>query len=89
MGYSTEQEKRYNLVFNYRNSIGVIEKAVELLMESNLKAKWQRKRKHLLSEKIDVTSFLVWFIENYPKSARIMKEDPDYQYRFKSTDFAD
>lgn len=30
----------------------------------------------MLSDKIDVTAFMVWFIENYPKSAKIMKENP-------------
>ena len=37
----------------------------------------------MLADKIDVTAFMVWFIENYPGSFRIMKEEPDYQYRFK------
>jgi hypothetical protein len=37
----------------------------------------------MLKEKIDVTAFLVWFIENYPESVRIMREDPDYQEKFK------
>ena len=36
----------------------------------------------MLHEKIDVTAFYVWFIENYPQSAKIMKENPDYQLRF-------
>jgi len=37
----------------------------------------------MLKDKIDVTAFLVWFIENWPESFNIMKENPDYQYRFK------
>jgi len=37
----------------------------------------------MLADKIDVTAFFVWFIENYPDSAKIMKENPDYQYKFK------
>jgi len=36
-----------------------------------------------LLDKIDVTAFLVWFVEYYPKSAKIMKENPDYQYNFR------
>ena len=27
--------------------------------------------------------FMIWFIENYPESANIMKDNPDYQNRFK------
>ena len=37
----------------------------------------------MLNDKIDVTAFFVWFIENYPESAKIMKENPDYQYNFR------
>jgi hypothetical protein len=37
----------------------------------------------MLSEKIDVTAFFTWFIENYPESQRIMQENPDYQRHFK------
>jgi hypothetical protein len=37
----------------------------------------------MLNEKIDVTSFLTWFIENYPESEKIMKDNPDYQLNFK------
>ena len=36
-----------------------------------------------LTSKIDVTAFTVWFVENYPESVKIMKENPDYQDRFK------
>lgn len=32
---------------------------------------------------IDYVAFLTWFIENYPESQKIMKENPDYQWRFK------
>jgi len=37
----------------------------------------------MLSGKIDVTAFMVWFIEIYPKSAYVMKVNLDYQNRFK------
>ena len=83
VGYLREQENKYGLVFNFRSSTGVIEKALELLENNNLKSIWQEKRKQMLSEKIDVTGFMVWFVENYPKSFEIMKKDPNYQYFFK------
>jgi len=37
----------------------------------------------MLNDKIDVTGFMVWFVENYPESKRIMLANPDYQFRFK------
>jgi hypothetical protein len=52
-------------------------------------AEFQKCHKKMLLEKIDVTAFMTWFINSYPKSVEIMKENPDYQYRFRSTDYAD
>ncbi len=54
-----------------------------MLSDPKLKKNYLQKRNNMLADKIDVTAFMVWFIENYPESAKIMKENPDYQYRFK------
>lgn len=60
-GYTDELEDQYGMVFTYsdddRHQKG-IEKAIKLLQESDTKH-WVRKRKKLLSEKIDTTSFIV------------------------------
>jgi len=37
----------------------------------------------MLSEKIDPTAFLIWFMENYPGSVKIVKNNPEFQSRFK------
>ncbi len=85
--YLKELQNKYDLVFNYSESdedqIKAIEKGVELLNTPNLKEQWQEKRQKMLADKIDVTEFLVWFIENYPESVRVMREKPEVQYRFK------
>jgi uncharacterized protein len=85
--YLQDQQNKYGLPFNFSESDEdqkkAIEKGVELLKAPCSKKKWQRRRDILLSEKIDVTAFLVWFIENWPESFRIMKENPDSQLRFK------
>jgi uncharacterized protein len=83
LGYCIEEEKKYNLIFSFRNSDGVFEKAIELLNTPYLKEEWQKRSKKMLSDQIDVTAFMVWFVEDYPNSFRIMKENPDYQYKFK------
>ncbi len=31
----------------------------------------------MLADKIDVTAFMVWFVENYPASVKVMQENPD------------
>jgi hypothetical protein len=52
-------------------------------MMENLREEFQARRQKMLADKIDVAAFFTWFIENYPESAKIMKETPDYQYKFK------
>ncbi len=85
--FTTHLEKSYNLMFNFSESpedqIKAIQKGVELLNMPGLKNEWQKRRQKMLADKIDVTAFLVWFIENWPESFRIMKENPDYQMRFR------
>ncbi|NQT77495.1 MAG: DUF354 domain-containing protein [Bacteroidetes bacterium] len=80
-----ELEHVYGLTFGISEGkeAMLIKKLREILDENELFAKFQKRRKKMLAEKIDVTAFMVWFIENYPKSTRIMKENPDYQYNFK------
>jgi len=76
-------EVRYGLLYSLRTDKNLLNLIKKLLSESNLKAKHLELRNRMLSEKIDVTAFLIWFITNYPKSKAIMKENPDYQYNFK------
>ncbi len=80
-----ELEEKYGLCYAYQpNEFDqLVIKLKELIQLKNLKQEWQNRRQKMLADKINVTDFLVWFIENYPKSKRIMKENPDYQYRFK------
>jgi predicted glycosyltransferase len=85
--YTQHLEKDYGLVYNYSatdedQQLALI-KGLELLQQSGLEEQWNEKKDRMLADKIDVTAFLVWFIENYPASKKIMKENPDYQYNFK------
>jgi len=86
-GYTDEEEKRYGLVFNFTESLldqeKSIKKGIELLQALDLKQEWQIRRYKMLSEKIDITAFMIWLIENYPESVNIMKNNPDYQFNFK------
>ncbi len=80
-----ELEDKYHLCYSFAPSDfdRMLIKTDEILKTPNYKELWRNKVSNLLKDKIDVTAFWVWFIENYPSSARIMKENPDYQYRFK------
>ena len=50
---------------------------------NDFKSKIRIRRDEMIKKSIDVTSFMVWFVENYPESVKIMKENPEYQERFK------
>ena len=86
-GYTDEEEEKYELVFNFKldkeSQRESLEKAVELLENNNLKNIGEKKRKELLKDKIDVTAFMIWFVENYPESFKEMKENPKVQEGFK------
>ena len=85
--YTQHLERDYGLMFNFSESIeeqkNAIDKGVEILKTPDIKEHWIIKRDKMLSEKIDLTSFFIWFIENYPNSQDIMKTNPDYQFNFK------
>ena len=88
IGYLNELEDTYHLGYGIKASEqGSAEKMYkvvnELLETPDLKEEWQARRQKMLSEKIDYAQFLTWFVENYPESRQIMKDNPDYQYRFK------
>ena len=85
IGYLEELENKYQLGYGIKtkDSDKLMKKIDELLSMPDRKAIFQKRREIMLNEKIDYSKFLVWFIENYPESAKIMKENPDYQYKFR------
>ena len=80
-----ELEHVYNLTYGIKvgQESKLISKLNLLLNIDNLNQEFQRRRQKMLADKIDVTSFLVWFMENYPQSVQTMKDTPDYQWKFK------
>lgn len=78
-----EQQEKYGLLFGYINCENVIQKSVELINMPNLKEEFQQRRQKMLEDQIDVIAFMVWFVENFPESFKIMKENPEYQSRFR------
>lgn len=68
-GYTDEEETKYDLVSNFYNerSMGTesLRKALNLLKNPNLKVEGKIKRERLLNDKIDVTKFMIDFIENF------------------------
>ena len=82
MGNFIELENTNDLLYSYTDSNAAQVRALEILRDSSSKEKWRIKRERLLKDKIDVTAFMVWFIENYPQSVEEVKVHPDMQYKF-------
>jgi predicted glycosyltransferase len=69
--YTKDQENRFGWVRNYSDSkkdqLASINEGVRMLKQKDIQNSQQRKNL-LYSEMIDVTRFLVWFVENWPNS---------------------
>lgn len=80
-----ELEHIYKLTFGIgtNSPSALFNKIDELLSIKDPEKEFEKRRSKMLNDKINVTPFLVWFIEDFPESFRIMKENPDYQYRFR------
>lgn len=83
--YLEEEEHKYELTYGFLPTEGdaMFNKINELLSLPNLKEIWQERRRKMLADKIDVSAFYIWFVENYPESVKTMKENPEYQNIFK------
>tara|TARA_Y100001954_G_C15794477_1_gene596903 strand:+ start:218 stop:1321 length:1104 start_codon:yes stop_codon:yes gene_type:complete len=85
ISYLDELENKYSLGFGIKTNEKdkLIEKVQELIEKEDLSEIFQNRRKKMLLDKIDFASFLTWFIENYPDSIKILKNNSFYQYKFK------
>ena len=84
-GYSIEQKNigLMTILYNENKIFDEILSIEKILNDEESFQCFIAKSQAYFNSKIDATAFMVWFIENYPESKRIMKENPDYQYRFK------
>ena len=84
IGYLKELEEVYKLGYGIKTKD--IERLYttisELMVMPNRLEIFQERRKKMLSEKIDFAKVLTWFIEDYPESAKIMKQNQEYQNIF-------
>ena len=72
LGYLNDLSKNYGLIYKYdlssKGRRAAIEKALEIVGNPDIKKEFLSKRETMLRDKIDVTDYMVWFIENYPDS---------------------
>lgn len=80
-----ELQVKYGLIHCFRTNEedNFFNKIKELVNTENLKELYGVKRKKLLDETIDVSSFLIWLYENYPDSKNQYFNNPDIQDRFQ------
>jgi predicted glycosyltransferase len=86
IGVMEEMEHVYGLTYGISSheQEKLYAKVAELLAMTNLRETFQERRQKMLNEKIDVTAFLTWFIENYPKSVQKAKNaDDNFWKQFK------
>ncbi|MDD3872785.1 MAG: DUF354 domain-containing protein [Methanosarcina sp.] len=79
--YTEEQEKKYGLVFNFSEEESkqeaLISKALELA-EQNSTEEFKNRRDRMLTDKIDVSAFYLWFFINYPDSEKASRNHMDW-----------
>lgn len=80
---SIDDQAAYGLLNQYSESemdqTKAIDKALEISMDAESKKRLATGRQRMLEDKIDVTAFLCWLIENYPTSIYMArKQDFDF-----------
>ena len=85
ISYLKELEQKYGLGIGIKtDEKKLLYKSIEKFLKMpNIKASWNAKKEKMLNEKIDMTDYMVWLFENYPRSIQIIQKKPEYQYRFK------
>ena len=82
-GFISDLSQKYDLIHQFTDVKSALVKAIELLQDSETREIYKKRRDCMLVEMIDVTAFMVWFIENFPQSQSIIQNNPDYQFQFK------
>jgi predicted glycosyltransferase len=85
IGVLNELENKYHLTIGIpaSNPETLYKTLGEMLRNHHLKEEYQERRSIMLKDVIDVNAFYTWFFENYPASKKKMKDNPDYQLKFK------
>ena len=86
IGVMEELEHTYGLTYGISSHEPekLYAKVEELLAMPNLREEFQSRRQKMLADKIDVTAFLTYFIENYSQSvAETRHADAEFWKRFK------
>ncbi|MCF2560329.1 DUF354 domain-containing protein [Prevotella brevis] len=85
--YTRHLERDYSLIYNLSESKSDLELGinigVKILSGQPSQQEFIQRRDKMLKERVDLTDFLVWFTENYPKSKFKMKDDSSLLKQFR------
>jgi len=75
ISYLEEEEKKYGLTHGFLpHQFPWMIKTIEKVLDKSIDKKdWLARRDAMLFDKIDVTNFWAWFINNYPESVKLSK----------------
>lgn len=76
-GFLEEQEHRYRLGHWVSSTADALQRAEMILSQPDVHRRWKAKRDMMLSEKVDVTRFMLEFIEGWPKSFEAARQERD------------
>ncbi len=65
--YLHEQADEYQLMHIFNEQEGAIRKVEELLQVPNLREQWQSRRERMLADKVDVTAFMLDFVDQFAR----------------------
>ena len=80
-----ELEKRYRLTIGIPNNDPgrLFETSASMASDRKLAEEYSRRRNSMLAEKINVSAFFTWFIENYPDSKQKLISDKRFINQFR------
>ena len=84
IGVMDEKDDVYNLSKSYKTSeFSLLLKDLEDSLKGNeFSLQIKENQKRMLSEKIDLTSYMIWLLENFPNSIKTIEKNPNYQQKF-------
>jgi len=75
--------ENFEILFHLKNDVELLKLIDKIHKIPDVKTEWRRRRQKMLADKIDVTAFLVWFIENYPQSREMVEDTEEFWGRFR------
>jgi hypothetical protein len=81
MGY-LKDEYENGLLYHLNSLSDIKEKSMQILNNNNSRKEFNDKKEKMLNNKIDPTALLIWLVEKYPSSKKILLTNPSYQNNF-------